>query len=83
MHVLPAAARDFIQKNVGLIFQVPYVIDELSVLENVMVKGLIANDMHIRRRKKGPLSFLKKLGWRNVHMISCKSLSGESNSVLQ
>jgi ABC-type lipoprotein export system ATPase subunit len=28
-------------KNIGLVFQLPYLIDELSVLENVMLKGLI------------------------------------------
>ncbi len=28
-------------RSLGLVFQVPYLIDELSVLENVMLKGLI------------------------------------------
>lgn len=31
----------FLQKNVGLLFQQPYLIKELTVLENVMVPGLI------------------------------------------
>lgn len=33
--------RSFLNKTVGLVFQQPYLIRELSVLENVMLKGLI------------------------------------------
>lgn len=32
----------FLNQTIGLVFQSPYLIKELSVLENVMVKGLIA-----------------------------------------
>jgi lipoprotein-releasing system ATP-binding protein len=31
----------FLQTTIGFVFQYPYLIDELSVLENVMLKGLI------------------------------------------
>lgn len=33
---------DFLNKSLGLVFQYPYLIKELTILENVMVKGLIA-----------------------------------------
>lgn len=40
---MSAAEHDlFLQKEVGLLFQQPYLIKELSVLENVMLAGLIA-----------------------------------------
>jgi ABC-type lipoprotein export system ATPase subunit len=32
----------FLNKSIGLVFQSPYLIKELTVLENVMLKGLIA-----------------------------------------
>jgi len=32
----------FLNKTIGLVFQYPYLIKELTVLENVMIKGLIA-----------------------------------------
>jgi lipoprotein-releasing system ATP-binding protein len=34
--------QQFLNKSVGLVFQLPYLIQELSVLENVMFKGLLA-----------------------------------------
>ena len=34
----------FLQKTFGLVFQSPYLIDELSVIENIMIKGLIAGE---------------------------------------
>ncbi len=36
--------RLFLNKSVGLVFQLPYLIRELSVLENIMLKGLIAEE---------------------------------------
>ena len=38
----PTQKRLFLNRSVGLVFQQPYLIRELSVLENVMLKGLIA-----------------------------------------
>lgn len=32
----------FLNRSIGLVFQAPYLIKELSVIENVMLKGLIA-----------------------------------------
>ncbi len=34
--------RDYLQNVIGLIFQYPYLLNELSVVENVMLKGLIS-----------------------------------------
>jgi ABC-type lipoprotein export system ATPase subunit len=40
---LDPAARDvFLRESIGIVFQLPYLIKELSVLENVMLRGLIA-----------------------------------------
>lgn len=36
----------FLNKSIGLVFQYPYLIKELSILENVMIKGLIAGIPH-------------------------------------
>lgn len=38
----PDARMKFLNKEIGLVFQDPYLIRELSVLENCMIKGLIA-----------------------------------------
>ncbi len=41
--LMPSLERDyFLQKSVGLLFQQPYLIKELTVLENVMLPGLLA-----------------------------------------
>lgn len=67
--------REFFQEKVGLIFQVPYVIDELSVLENVMIKGLIAHASYRNAQKKA-LELLEKVGLADRAYDSCKTLSG-------
>ena len=36
----------FLNKSIGLVFQYPYLIKELTILENVMIKGLIARNEH-------------------------------------
>ncbi len=38
---LPDDRIDFLNRHIGILFQVPHLIDELSVIENVMIKGLI------------------------------------------
>ncbi len=37
-----AQKSHFLNKTIGLVFQYPYLVKELTVLENVMIKGLIA-----------------------------------------
>ena len=51
----------FLNKSVGLVFQSPYLIKELSVLENVMIKGLIGgkSDDECARQAK---ELLKQVG---------------------
>lgn len=44
--------QQFLQSTVGLVFQLPYLIDELSVRENVMLKGLIAGQSGALAQKK-------------------------------
>ena len=42
----------FLNHTIGLLFQMPYLIKELTVLENVMSKGLIAGaDEHVCKRE--------------------------------
>lgn len=38
--------RLFLHETVGTVFQMPYLIDELSVSENIMLKGLVAGQDH-------------------------------------
>ncbi len=71
----PSLQRDIIQKSVGLIFQAPYVIDELSVLENVMVKGLIERHAYKAAQKRAS-ELLEKVGLSQRSHDLCKSLSG-------
>lgn len=35
---------NFLNKEIGMVFQFPYLIQELSVLENVILKGLVAGE---------------------------------------
>lgn len=67
--------REFFQKNIGIVFQAPYVIDELSVLENVMIKGLIAHDSNETDQKKA-LELLGRVGLADRANDRCKTLSG-------
>ena len=39
-----AQKKTFLAKSLGLVFQLPYLISEFSVLENVMLKGMIAGN---------------------------------------
>jgi len=41
-HFTPHQHEHFLNKSIGLLFQAPYLIQELTVLENVMLKGLIS-----------------------------------------
>lgn len=42
VHTTKAEQRLFLHETVGTVFQMPYLIDELSVAENIMLKGLVA-----------------------------------------
>lgn len=51
----------FLNRTVGLLFQMPYLIKELTVLENVMSKGLIAG-VDIHACKQEALALLEQVG---------------------
>lgn len=62
IHTLPVSERSqFLNKSIGLVFQTPHLLRELSVLENIILPGLIAgytkNDCHQRAEQ-----LLKKVG---------------------
>lgn len=65
----------FFQKHIGLIFQTPYLIPELSVVENVMIKGLIAG-MSLRNAQQKAFYLLESVGLADRAESSCKILSG-------
>ncbi|MEX0849392.1 MAG: ABC transporter ATP-binding protein [Candidatus Dependentiae bacterium] len=55
------AREQFLNSTIGLLFQMPYLIKELTVLENVMTKGLIAGQ-EVEQCKKEALLLLEKMG---------------------
>lgn len=65
----------FLNKSIGLMFQLPYLIKELSVVENVMMPGLLANKSS-EECKKHAAQLLDQVGL--IHKINAKpaSLSG-------
>ncbi len=63
-----AKRQFFLQKIIGLIFQSPYLIDELSVVENVMIKGLLAQQPY------------KLAALRAYELLECVGLSDKGQS---
>jgi len=53
--------KQFLQKSIGLVFQFPHLIKELSVLENVMLPAIVAGQKESVARKKA-LELLKQVG---------------------
>ena len=53
--------ENFLSKDIGLVFQEPYLIKELTVLENVIIKGLINCSNVSDVRSKG-MDFLEQIG---------------------
>lgn len=66
--------QNFFQNQVGLVFQSPYLIEELSVIENVMIKGIIAGQYDVAFQRA--LLLLEKVGLQAYASSSCKKLSG-------
>ena len=56
-----AKKNDFINKSLGFVFQNPYLIQELSILENIMLKGLIGG-ISKNTCKKEALALLSDIG---------------------
>ncbi len=65
----------WLNKSVGLLFQQPYLIKELSVLENVMLKGLIAGMPHAECAHKARV-LLGKVGLVDKADSRTTALSG-------
>ncbi len=65
----------FLNKQVGLLFQQPYLIKELSVLENVMVPGLIAQKSFEECKKRAG-QLLQQVGLEHKKEQLPMSLSG-------
>lgn len=65
----------FLNKTIGLVFQEPHLIYELTVLENVMIKGLICNDNYEACKKKA-MNLLEKTGLTEKMFSNPATLSG-------
>lgn len=65
----------FLQQSVGLVFQLPYLIKELSVLENIMVRGLIMG-LDTEECNARALELLDAVGISDKALSNPLSLSG-------
>lgn len=65
----------FLRQSVGLVFQLPYLIRELNVIENVMLKGMIEGANKLQARKHA-LDLLAKMGIEHKADHAPFSLSG-------
>jgi ABC-type lipoprotein export system ATPase subunit len=65
--------EEFFNRNIGLIFQEPCLIPELSVLENVIIKGSISGDKDLIERGH---ALLKQVGLEDKAYENPMSLSG-------
>lgn len=71
----PKQRRTFLNANIGLVFQLPYLIRELSVLENVMLKKLIDGKSAAECEAEA-CELLKKIGLEHKIYHDPFSLSG-------
>ena len=71
----PAQQSKFLNRSIGLMFQLPYLINELSVLENIMIPGLIAKKSQHHCEKKA-LLLLEQTGIVDKAHHKPASLSG-------
>jgi ABC-type antimicrobial peptide transport system, ATPase component len=65
----------FLQQSIGLVFQLPYLIAELSVLENVMIRGLLAGNS-LAECKVRAMELLEAVGIADKALCRALSLSG-------
>lgn len=69
---------DFLNKKIGLIFQLPYLLQELSVLENVIIKSLINQNSlkNLDKLKKEGMELLDFVGLQDKAYLKPNILSG-------
>ncbi len=65
----------FFQGTLGLIFQAPALLEDLSVIENCMIKGLIEGQAYNKARDRAVM-LIKAVGLSGKEESSCSSLSG-------
>jgi lipoprotein-releasing system ATP-binding protein len=65
----------FLSFSLGLAFQSPYLIDELSVLENVMLKGMVAG-LSAQNSREHAHELLRRVGLEHKAQAHIASLSG-------
>lgn len=65
----------FLRSSIGLVFQTHHMIRELSVLENVMIKGLIEGKLYLKAQKQA-LELLELVGLQAKAYLSPSRLSG-------
>ncbi len=65
----------FLHKNIGLVFQSSYLIRELTVIENVMLKGIIAGSYYEECEQKG-YALLQQIGLASKASSQPSTLSG-------
>ncbi len=70
-----AQRHEFLNKSVGLVFQLPYLIQELSVLENVQFKGLLAGKTPAECAEKAHV-LLQQVGLEKKAFSKPGALSG-------
>jgi len=64
----------FYTKHVSMIFQVPYLINELSVLENIMLRGMITGQSPTESRKRA-FELLEKVDLADKALLAPATLS--------
>jgi ABC-type lipoprotein export system ATPase subunit len=63
------------RRQLGVVFQIPYLINEFTLLENIMIKGLIDHHEY-REASEKALYLLAKVGLAGKESQSPRSLSG-------
>jgi ABC-type lipoprotein export system ATPase subunit len=71
----PQEQQNFLQNSLGLVFQMPYLIPELTVLENIILKGLIQKESFSTAQKKG-FDLLEQVNLQDKAHSLPSSLSG-------